>query len=88
MYKRQPWNKKNDKIRLNTIVYVSLEIIRKISILLFPVIPYSASKAIASLNLNAKTLKLSSITNHLINKFGTKIINQGILFKKIEKNND
>ena len=83
-----PWNKKDDKRRLNTIVYVSLEIIRKISILLLPIIPYSANKALVSLNLSTKTLKLSSITDHLINKCGTKIINQGILFKKIEKNND
>ena len=30
-----PWNKKDDKKRLNTIIYVSLEVIRKISILLF-----------------------------------------------------
>jgi len=83
-----PWNKKDDKKRLNTILYVSLEIIRKISILLLPVIPYSANKALTSLSLNTKTLKLSSITDHLINKPGTKIINQGILFQKIEKNND
>ena len=83
-----PWNKKDDKKRLDTIVYVSLEIIRKISILLLPIIPYSANKAFVSLNLSTKTLKLSSITDHLINKSGTKIKNQGILFKKIEKNND
>ena len=83
-----PWNKKDDKKRLNTIVYVSLEVIRKISILLLPVIPYSANKALTSLNLNTKTFKLNSITDHLILKSGTKINNQGILFKKIEKNND
>jgi methionyl-tRNA synthetase len=83
-----PWNRKDDKKRLNTIVYVSLEIIRKISILLLPVIPYSANKALTSLSLNIKTLKISSITNHLINKPGTKIKNQGILFQKIKKNND
>jgi methionyl-tRNA synthetase len=83
-----PWNKKDDKRRSNTIVYVSLEIIRKISILLLPIIPYSANTALVSLNISTKTLKLSSITDHLINKSGTKIINQGILFKKIEKNND
>jgi len=78
-----PWNKKEDKKRLNTIVYVSLEIIRKISILLLPVIPCSANKVLTSLSLNTKSLKLSSITDHLINKPGTKIINQGILFQKI-----
>jgi methionyl-tRNA synthetase len=56
--------------------------------LLLPIIPHSANKALVSLNLSTKNLKLSSITDHLINKPGTKIINQGILFKKIEKKND
>ena len=82
-----PWNKKDDKKRLNTIVYVSLEIIRKIAILLLPVIPYSANKVLTSLNLNTKTLKFDSISNHLVIKSGSKLNNQGILFKKIEKNN-
>ena len=81
-----PWNKKDDKKRLNTIIYVSLEVIRKISILLLPIIPRSANKALTSLNLNTKTLKLDSITDHLIIKPGSKLNNQGILFKKIEKN--
>ncbi len=67
---------------------MELEIIRKISILLLPIIPYSANKALSSLGLNTKTLKLSSINDHLVNKPGTKIINQGLLFQKIEKNND
>jgi len=80
-----PWNKKDDKKRLNTIVYVSLEVIRKISILLLPIVPYSANKALTSLNLNTKTLKLDSIIDHLVIKPGSKLNNQGILFKKIEK---
>ena len=80
-----PWNKKDDKKRLNTIVYVSLEVIRKISMLLLPIIPYSANKALTSLNLNTKTLKLDSISDHLAIKPGSKLNNQGILFKKIEK---
>jgi len=80
-----PWNKKDDKKRLNTIVYVSLEVIRKISMLLLPIIPSSANKALTSLNLNIKTLKLDSISDHLAIKPGSKLNNQGILFKKIEK---
>ena len=83
-----PWDKKKDKKRLNTIIYVSLEVIRKISILLLPIIPSSANKALKSLNLNADTLKLDSISNHYTIKPGTKINNQGILFKKIERNDD
>ena len=81
-----PWDKKKDQKRLNSIVYVSLEIIRKISILLMPIIPYSASKALTSLNLNKENLTLESITIHKTNKGNTKLNNQGILFNKIKKN--
>ena len=80
-----PWNKKDDKKRMNTIVYVSLEIIRKISILLLPIIPHSANQVLRSLNLNQQTINLDSITDHHKNKPGTKLNNQGILFKKFEK---
>ena len=83
-----PWNKKDDLKRLNTIIYVSLEVIRKISILLLPIIPDSANKALLSLNLNVKALRLDSISEHKLIKPGTKLNNQGILFKKIEKKND
>ncbi|MDC3152060.1 methionine--tRNA ligase [Candidatus Pelagibacter sp.] len=41
-----PWTKKNDKLRLNTIVFVSLELIRKISILLYPIIPNTSLKVL------------------------------------------
>ena len=34
----EPW-KKDDQIRLNTIVYTTLEVVRKVSILLYPIIP-------------------------------------------------
>ena len=81
-----PWDKKKDQKRLNSIVYVSLEIIRKISILLMPIIPYSANRALTSLNLNKENLTLESITMHKTNKGNTKLKNQGILFNKIKKN--
>ena len=35
---QEPW-KKDNNIRLNTIVYTTLEIVRKISFLLYPIIP-------------------------------------------------
>ena len=38
---QEPWKKKDDKIRLSTIVYTALELIRKITILLYPVMPLS-----------------------------------------------
>ena len=42
---QEPWKKKSDLKRLNTIVYVSLELIRKITILLYPIIPASYLKS-------------------------------------------
>ena len=50
----EPWNKKSDKKRLNTIVYVALEVIRKISIMLYPIIPSSSLKALKILGLKKK----------------------------------
>ena len=83
-----PWDKKKAPKRVRTIIYVSLEIIRKISILLLPVIPHSATKALNSLSLDVKTLKLESIKDHFTIKSGSKLNYQGILFKKIEREND
>ena len=43
---QEPWKKKDDLLRLNTIVYTALEIVRKISFLLYPIIPASSLKAL------------------------------------------
>ena len=43
---QEPWKKKDDKDRLNTIVYTSLEMIRKISFMLYPIIPGSIEKVL------------------------------------------
>ena len=48
---QEPWKKKDDTQRLNTIVYTSLEIIRKISFMLYPIIPHSINKALNIFNL-------------------------------------
>ena len=69
--------------RLNTIIYVSLEVIRKLSILLFPIIPLSAEKSLKSLNVSISNISLESIKNHEFLKKGGSLNNQGILFKKI-----
>ena len=44
--------KKDDIIRLNTIVYTTLEIVRKVTFLLYPIIPQSSLKALKIFNLN------------------------------------
>ena len=84
----EPWKKKDDISRLNTIVYTSLEIIRKISYMLYPIIPESSLKALKIFSIEEKKIKLSSIEDHNYLKGGEKIKKIGILFKKIEKNHD
>jgi len=83
---QEPWKKKSDISRLNTIVYVSLEIIRKISILLNPIIPDSSLKVLDVFNLKQTDLSFDSIANHEELKIKNKIKKIDILFKKIDNN--
>ena len=85
---QEPWKKKNDIVRLNTIVFTALEIVRKISFLLYPIIPDSSLKALKIFNLNENDINLSSIENNRFLTSGDKIHKIDILFKKVEKNND
>ena len=85
---QEPWKKKDDQLRLNTIVYTTLEIVRKISFLLFPIIPNSSLKALKIFNLTEKDINFSSIKNNDFLVKGVNINKIDILFKKIEKNND
>ena len=85
---QEPWKKKEDPIRLNTIVYTTLEIVRKISFLLFPIIPQSSVNALKIFNLNDNDINLTSIENNEFLSKGSKINKIDILFKKIDKNND
>ena len=81
---QEPWNKKKDKLRLNTIVYTTLELIRKVTILLYPIIPGTSLKVMSIFN--TSDIKLESIINNEYIKKYTKIKKIDILFKKIEKN--
>ena len=85
---QEPWKKKDDKLRLNTIIFTILEIIRKICYLLYPIIPDSSLKALKIFDLKEKDIKLDSITNNEFLKDINKINKIDILFKKIEKKND
>ncbi len=82
---QEPWHKKGDAIRLNTIVYVSLELIRKITILLYPIIPESALKVLTIFEINENDIDFKSIKNNKYLKLGKKINKINILFKKVEK---
>jgi methionyl-tRNA synthetase len=85
---QEPWKKKDNKDRLNAIVYTSLEIIRKISFLLYPIIPGSIEKALKIFDLTYQDITLDSISSHDYLKSGNPINKIDILFKKIEKKND
>ena len=83
---QEPWKLKNNPERLDTIVYTTLEIIRKISFLLYPIIPDSSLKALKIFNLEEKDIKLSSIEKNDYLIKGNNINKIEILFEKIEKN--
>ena len=85
---QEPWKKKDDIIRLNTIVFTALEIIRKISFLLYPIIPGSVLKALKIFNLGENDIKLEDIPKNEFLIKGNSINKIDILFKKIEKDND
>ncbi len=85
---QEPWKKKDDKIRLNTIVYTTLEIVRKISLLLYPIIPESSLKVLNIFEIDEKKVELSSISDNEYLIKGKKLNKIDILFKKIEKKND
>ena len=85
---QEPWKKKGDQVRLNTIVYTTLEIVRKISFLLNPIIPQSSLKALKIFNLSQKDIRLETIINNEFLIKGDDMNKIDILFKKIDKNND
>ena len=82
----EPWKKKDDIIRLNTIMYVSLELIRKITILLYPIIPETSLKVLKIFKISEKKINLESIKNNNFLKLGQKINKLNILFEKIVRN--
>ena len=85
---QEPWKKKDNSLRLNTIVYSTLEIVRKVSFLLYPIIPQSSLKALKIFNLTEKDIDFTSIGDNTFLKQGNSINKINILFNKIEKKND
>ncbi len=85
---QEPWKKKDDLIRLNTIVYTTLEIVRKISFFMYPIIPESSLKVLNIFDIGEKKVELNSISDNEYLIKGKKLNKIDILFKKIEKNND
>ena len=80
---QEPWKKKDDLKRLKSIIYTSLELIRKISILLYPVIPQSSLKALSIFKISEEEIKIETIKNNNFLKSGTAINKIDILFNKV-----
>ena len=85
---QEPWKKKTDIKRLNTIVYVSLELIRKITIMLYPIMPNTTLKVLKIFGMKESDIDFNSITNNEYLLIDKKINKLEILFKKIDINND
>ena len=85
---QEPWKKKDDLTRLNTIVYTTLEIVRKISFLLYPIIPESSLKALKIFDIEENKIELHTISKNEYLTKGNNLNKIDILFKKIEKKND
>ena len=83
---QEPWKKKNDTKRLNTIVYASFELIRKITILLYPIIPDTAIKVLKIFGINESDINFDTIVKNDFLKPNAKVGKLEILFKKIEIN--
>ena len=83
---QEPWKKKLDINRLNTILYTSLELIRKISIMLYPIIPDTSLKVLGIFNISENDVDFNSIKNNEILKTNNKLNKISILFKKIKQN--
>ena len=83
---QEPWKKKSDTKRINTIIYVSLELIRKITILLYPIMPKTSLKVLKIFGIDESAIELKSITNNEFLKPKAKLSKIEILFKKIENN--
>jgi len=83
----EPWSlKKKDLDRMNTVLYTILNQIRAISILLYPIIPNSASKVLDTLQIDKDDRIIENISNSKFLKSGKSIHKFDILFKKIYDN--
>ncbi len=83
---QEPWKKKDDIKRMQSIIYTSLELIRKISILLYPVIPNKSLKALSIFNIRENEISIETIKNNFFLKSDLIINKIDILFNKIIPN--
>ncbi len=82
---QEPWNlKKIDLDRMNIVLSVSVEIIRRASILLFPVIPKSIEKIFSILNMKTQDISFQNFDK--LNSISIKINKSFHIFPRIDLN--
>ena len=83
--KQAPWTLKiTNSERMNTVLFVALEIIRRSSLLLFPIMPDSCNKVLSILNVDKKDF---SLKNYQITYSKPYKINESFpIFPRIEEN--
>ncbi len=78
----EPWNtKKNSNERISNILYVVIESLKKIFILLHPIMPEKSENFLKCLSISKENITLKNFNKKL--DIGLEIISPGILFKKI-----
>ncbi len=84
----EPWSiKKKDIDRMNTILFVTCEQIKNISILLNPIIPNSTNKVLDIMNIKEENRLISHIDSLSCFDHNKELGNLEILFMKIENDN-
>jgi methionyl-tRNA synthetase len=72
---------------MNSILNTIIQQIKNISILLYPIIPSSATKVLKTINIHESDIKISNITNQDILNHNIELKTLEILFTKIENDN-
>ena len=76
---QEPWKlKKTDLSRMNTVLFVTAEVVRKVALLVQPVMPESASKLLDALNIEASgdagATNASNVGPRSFASFGTELV--------------
>ena len=82
---QKPWElRKNNNERMQTVLLITLNNIRKIAIMLLPVIPTSSEKILNLLNINDADRTFKSITDENIDISGNRLGEVTPIFPKVE----
>ena len=82
---QKPWElRKNNNERMQTVLFITLNNIRKIAIMLLPVMPTSSEKILNLLNINDADRTFKSITDESIDISGNRLGEVTPIFPKVE----